>query len=193
VLFAELMTLAVMFTLTRLDGIPRSMPLIHGVLLAGGLIGARMAVRIVFGEAEESQDYQSRRERIVIIGANRFAAAFIQLLRAYAPLREPVIAVLDEDSGMVGRAVAGVQVIGRPHELDAIIGEFAVHGVDTDRVVVAGEVDFLSPAVLGEIERARHGATRIFPSQARFRHRGIGRPDPFILSAVFDSRPDGPA
>ena len=38
VLFAELMTCAALFTLTRLDGIPRSMPLIHGLLLAGGLM-----------------------------------------------------------------------------------------------------------------------------------------------------------
>src|SRR5689334_14231633 len=33
VLFAELLTCGVLFTLTRLDGIPRSMPLYHGVLL----------------------------------------------------------------------------------------------------------------------------------------------------------------
>src|SRR6516162_4508343 len=38
VLFVELMTCAAMFTITRLDGIPRSMPFIHGMLLAGGLI-----------------------------------------------------------------------------------------------------------------------------------------------------------
>ena len=38
VLFAELMTCAALFTLRRLDGIPRSMPLIHGLLLAGGLM-----------------------------------------------------------------------------------------------------------------------------------------------------------
>ena len=65
VLFAELMTCAIMFTITRLDGIPRSMPLIHGLLLAAGLIAARMVVRIVFSEADESQDYHSRRERII--------------------------------------------------------------------------------------------------------------------------------
>jgi lipopolysaccharide/colanic/teichoic acid biosynthesis glycosyltransferase len=153
VLFAELMTLSVMFTITRLDGIPRSMPLIHGILLAGGLIAARMVVRIALSEVEATQDYHSRHERIILIGANRFAASFIHLLRAYAPQREPVIAVLDHDGGMVGRAIAGVQVIGAPDELDAIITEFAIHGVDTDRVVVAGEVDFLGPAVLGEIER----------------------------------------
>ena len=54
---------------------------------------------------------------------------------------------------MVGRAIAGVQVLGAPHELDAIIGEFAIHGMETDRVVIAGEEDFLSPAVLQELRR----------------------------------------
>jgi FlaA1/EpsC-like NDP-sugar epimerase len=44
-LFTELMTFVFLFTLTRLDGIPRSMPLTHGLLLATGLIAARIVVR----------------------------------------------------------------------------------------------------------------------------------------------------
>ncbi len=153
VLLAELMTCAVMFTLTRFDGVPRSMPLIHGVLLLAGLISARLCVRIAVGSRDQLASHQSRRERIVLIGANRFGSSFIQLLQAYAPQLQPVIAVLDDDPKMIGRAVGGVQVIGAPHELDSIITEFAIHGVTTDRVVVAGETDFLSPAVLGEIDR----------------------------------------
>jgi lipopolysaccharide/colanic/teichoic acid biosynthesis glycosyltransferase len=152
VLLAELMTCAALFTLTRLDGIPRSMPLIHGFILAGGLVAARLAVRIVLGSDDESQNYHSRRDRIILIGANRFASTFIQLLRAYGQ-RQPVIAVLDEDPQMVGRAVSGVQVLGAPHELDGVISEFAIHGVDANRVVIAGEADFLSSAVLNEVER----------------------------------------
>ena len=152
-LFTELMTFVALFTLTRLDGIPRSMPLTHGLLLAGGLIVARIAMRVIFGDDRQSLDYRYRRERIILIGANRFASSFIQLLKAYAPAHEPVIAVLDQDAKMVGRAIAGVQVLGAPHELDAIIDEFAIHGVETDRVVIAGEEDFLSPAVLQELRR----------------------------------------
>lgn len=153
VLLAELMTCAVMFTLTRFDGIPRSMPLIHGVLLLAGLVLARLCMRIAVGGPDQMAGHQSRRERIVLIGANRFGSSFIQLLQAYAPQLQPVIAVLDDDPKMIGRAVGGVQVIGAPHELDSIITEFAIHGITTDRVVVAGETDFLSPAVLGEIDR----------------------------------------
>ena len=153
VLFAELMTFAVLFTLTRLDGIPRSMPLVHGLLLAFGLLAARVFVRIAASEDDEAPGYHSRRERIILIGANRFASSFIQLLRAYAPQQERVIAVLDEDAAMIGRALSGVQVLGAPHELEAIVSEFAIHGIGTDRIVIAGEVDFLSPPVLHEVER----------------------------------------
>ncbi|MBV8175110.1 MAG: sugar transferase, partial [Verrucomicrobia bacterium] len=102
-LFTELMTFVSLFTLTRLEGIPRSMPLTHGLLLAAGLIAARMVVRVVFSEGKEALDYHSRRERIILIGANRFASSFIQLLNAYTPGHEPVIAVLDQDAKMIGR------------------------------------------------------------------------------------------
>jgi FlaA1/EpsC-like NDP-sugar epimerase len=68
VLFAELMAFAVLFTLTRLDGIPRSMPLVHGLLLAGGLLAARVFVRIMASEDNEPPEHQSRRERIILIG-----------------------------------------------------------------------------------------------------------------------------
>src|ERR1041385_7791772 len=73
VLFAELLTCGFLFTLTRLDGIPRSMPLIHGLVLAAGLLAARVVVRILRSEeAEEAEPYRARRERIIVIGANRF-------------------------------------------------------------------------------------------------------------------------
>ena len=153
VLFAELLTFAVLFTLTRLDGIPRSMPLVHGLLLAGGLLAARVFVRIVASEDNEPPEHQSRRERIILIGANRFASSFIQLLSVYAPQQQRVIAVLDEETAMIGRAISGVQVLGAPHELEAIVSEFAIHGIGTDRIVIAGEADFLSAPVLHEVER----------------------------------------
>jgi lipopolysaccharide/colanic/teichoic acid biosynthesis glycosyltransferase len=152
VLFAQLMTCAALFTLTRLDGIPRSTPLTHGLLLAAGVIATRFVMRVVLSRGNEARPSYGRRERIIIIGANPFASSFIQLLSTCAPQQQPVIAVLDDDAAMIGRAIAGVQVLGGPHELEAIIGEYAIHGVETDRVVVAGEVDFLRPAALHEIE-----------------------------------------
>lgn len=152
VLFAQLLTYGVLFTLTRLDGIPRSVPLYHGLLLAGGLIFFRIVTRAASNE-RRAKDYQLRRERIIVIGANRLAASFISMLRAYAPHQEGVVAVLEEKMSSIGRSLVGVQVLGTPQELDAIVAEFSVHGVHVDRVILAGDTDLLSPAALHDVER----------------------------------------
>lgn len=152
VLFAQLLTYGVLFTLTRLDGIPRSVPLYHGLLLAGGLIFFRIVTR-AGGKERRGSDYQLRRERIIVIGANRLAASFISMLRAYAPNQEGVVAVLDEKSGAIGRSLGGVQVLGTPQELDVIVTEFSVHGIHVDRVILAGDTELLSSAALHDVER----------------------------------------
>src|SRR6185312_1683182 len=152
VLFAQLLTYGVLFTLTRLDGIPRSVPLYHGLLLAGGLIFVRIVTRTGSHERRAS-DYQMRRERIIVIGANRLAASFISMLRAYAPNQEGVVAVLEEKASSIGRSLGGVQVLGTPQELDVIVAEFSVHGIHVDRVILAGDTDLLSSAALHDVER----------------------------------------
>lgn len=166
VLFAELMILGFMFALTRLDGIPRSIALYHGLLLAAGLIFTRIVTRIALSEGEGALDHHIRYERIILIGANRFASSFIRLLGTYAPNRQSVVAVLDEASSMIGRGVGGVQVLGTPQELDAIVGEFAVHGITIDRVIIAGESNLMSAAALHDVERVcrkRHIALALLP------------------------------
>jgi lipopolysaccharide/colanic/teichoic acid biosynthesis glycosyltransferase len=153
VLFAELLTCGFLFTLTRLDGIPRSMPLIHGLLLGAGLIVARITARTSSLGGDGTVDYRSRSDRVILIGANPLATSFIRLLGAYAPNRQSVVAVLTEKSSMIGRALGGVQVLGTPQELDAIVGEFAVHGIKINRVIIAGESDLISPAAFHDVER----------------------------------------
>jgi len=153
VIFAELMICVVLFSITRLDGIPRSIPLIHGLLLAAGLLAIRMFTRLAHSEAAEPLDYYDSRERIILIGANRFASYFIKMLHAYTPQKQRVIAILEENESMIGQSISGVQVLGAPRQLDAMIREFAIHGVGVERIVIAGEQDFLSHPALHEVQR----------------------------------------
>ena len=88
VLFAELMTFVALFTLASLDGIPRSIPLVHGLLLASGLIAGRMVMRVIFSGEDEAPDYHCRRERVILIGANRLGSSFIQLLSSERSFRQ---------------------------------------------------------------------------------------------------------
>src|SRR5262249_4857073 len=80
--------------------------------------------------------------------------------------RQAVVAVLDENSSAIGRSISGVQVLGTSQDLDAIVGEFSVHGVHVDRVILAGDMDLLSPAALHDVERVckkRHLALSYLP------------------------------
>jgi len=153
VLFVELLTFISLFTINRFDGIPRSIPLEHGLLLAAGLFAARIFIRIVHSDDEARPTYHSSGERMILIGANPVAGLFIRLLSAYAPQRQHVISLLDADAAMIGRAIAGVQVVGSPQDLEALVKEYAIHGVTINRVVIAGEVDLLTPVILREVER----------------------------------------
>ena len=153
VLFAELTTFVVLFTVTRLDGIPRSIPLIHGPLLAIGLVAARIVMRGLLSTNDESKQFRGRSQRTIIIGANRFATEFVRMLQAYAPQQKPVVAILDDEATKIGQTISGVRVLGKPLELEAIVTEFAIHGVTVDRLVIAGENDLVTPAVMHELEQ----------------------------------------
>jgi lipopolysaccharide/colanic/teichoic acid biosynthesis glycosyltransferase len=153
VFLSEFITYLILFSVTRLDGIPRSTPLIHTLLLSAGLIGARAFVRMAHSERDVSPPArQLAAENIIAIGSNRLTALYIDLLRAYAPKHRRLIAVLDDSAQMIGRSVSGIRVLGPPAHLLSIIEEFREHGVRTDRIIVGGDSDFLTTEAMAEIE-----------------------------------------
>jgi lipopolysaccharide/colanic/teichoic acid biosynthesis glycosyltransferase len=111
-----------------------------------------MFARAMHGEDPAALGYRFRRNRIILIGANRLSAFFIELLHAYPLHGQRVIGVLDDRPEMLGRAIGGVKVLGAPEQFEAIVKEFAVHGVYAERAVIAGEEDLLSPEVMREIQ-----------------------------------------
>ena len=153
VLTGELMTCAALFTFTRLEGVPRSTPVIHGLILGAGLVTARALARRI-AQRERTTDRQHlTREHVIIIGLNDLSSFYMKFLEIFAADRVRAIAALDRDPQSVGRAIDGVRVIGPPSHLQSVIEEFAVHGVHTDRVVIGGEANILSNEEMREIRR----------------------------------------
>jgi lipopolysaccharide/colanic/teichoic acid biosynthesis glycosyltransferase len=92
-------------------------------------------------------------EHIIVIGSNRLSALYIGLLRAYAQERYRVIALLDERPEMAGRSIAGFRVFGPPAHLLPVIEEFKEHGIRTDRIIIGGDADLLTPESMAEVDR----------------------------------------
>lgn len=154
VVVAELLTILVLFTVTRLDGIPRSTPIIHALILAAGLVFARTLVRMVKTERRETAlPASAATEHIIMIGSTKLTSLYMKLVEAYSPRTRRVIAILDDNPRRIGRAVAGTLVMGPPFHLEPIIHEFADHGVLVDRVIVGGDPDMLSVEQLDQIDR----------------------------------------
>jgi lipopolysaccharide/colanic/teichoic acid biosynthesis glycosyltransferase len=165
VLLGELMTCVVLFTATRLEGIPRSTPVIHALIFGAGLITVRALAHIA-GRNRRSADLPRpvETEHIILIGLNDLSSLYMKVLEACAPGQRAVVAVLDETPRSIGRSINGIRIYGPPSHLQSLIEEFSVHGISIDRVVLGGDTDMLSDESRREIERVctRHNLTLEF-------------------------------
>jgi lipopolysaccharide/colanic/teichoic acid biosynthesis glycosyltransferase len=149
---AALATTVVLFSLTRLEGIPRSIPVLQALLLAAGLLAARVVTILLDNEGQiPEHPSHGEIEHIIMIGSTKLSSLYIKLLRAYAPLHRHVIAVLDTKQKLIGRAMSGVPIVASPQHLMEVIDEFAVHGVHTDRIIIGGDENFLSEEMLNHV------------------------------------------
>jgi lipopolysaccharide/colanic/teichoic acid biosynthesis glycosyltransferase len=154
VVVAELMTILVLFTATRLENIPRSIPIIHSLILAAGLVFARTLIRVMRTERREvALPASTATENIIMIGSTKLTSLYMKLIEAYSPKTRRVIAILDDDPQLIGRSVEGTRIMGPSLHLEPVIHELAEHGVHTDRVVVGGDENMFSVEQLDEIDR----------------------------------------
>ncbi|HJU15262.1 MAG TPA: sugar transferase [Stellaceae bacterium] len=165
VALGELLAGGVWFILTRLEGIPRSVPLVHALILGAGLLAVRALAHI----GDLSRGWAGRPpspayQHVILIGLNKLSFVYMKLLKTSTATPHRVIAVLDDQPRWIGRSVDGVRVFGPPAQLEALIAEFAVHGVHTHGVVIGGRSDILSEEALNEVRRVctRHGIELVF-------------------------------
>jgi lipopolysaccharide/colanic/teichoic acid biosynthesis glycosyltransferase len=188
----ELATCTFLFLLTRLDGIPRSTPIIHGMLLVAGVFAVRTMLGRKHRKTHQVDDAMDA-GCTILIGANRLAGCFIRLLNADASDKTRVSAVLDERTSFVGRTLSGARIVGSPQNLDAIVSEFAIHGVRVERIIVAGEPEMLAEASLNEVQRvcsSRELPLIFLPNMIGAKQKSFS--PAATLSATTVSRPDLP-
>jgi lipopolysaccharide/colanic/teichoic acid biosynthesis glycosyltransferase len=154
VLAAELMSGIVLFTLTRLEGIPRGAPVMHALILAAGLVMARTFVRMSKNGRVATPTSHAAAEHIIMIGSTPLTLLYMKFLEAYSSERFKIIAVLDPNPSQVGRAIGGVRIVGPPDHLQHVVDEFVEHGMQVNRVIVGGDTDLLPEDVLVDLQRA---------------------------------------
>ena len=159
VTLAILIFFSILFVLTRLEGIPRSAPLIQWFLLMALLGGPRFCYRSIKDRhlGNIVNKIAHRRVSVLLIGAGDTAETFIR-----EQARDPnsvyhIIGVIDQDNGRVGREIHGVPVIAELTELDKVLREYSDIGLQ--RIILTNR-DLAGETVREMLEIAeQHGIT----------------------------------
>ena len=153
ILIAALTAVAT-FALTRLEEAPRSIPILHFMLLAFGLLGGRIVLRLLHTQRETSTRNATKQvEHVLLIQASRLAWFFTKMVDELAPGRYQIVAILDEQPHLKHRSLNGYPILGAPHDLEQIVADYAMHGIKIDKVVLAGQPEDLSTGTWNDVCR----------------------------------------
>ena len=153
VVAAALVTSLVLFTFNRLEGIPRSTPVLHALILAAGLLSARTLMLLWHNKGQATERVDHSVEHIIMIGTTRLSSLYMKFLQALDPYHRRFIAVLDHQQNLIGRAMCGVPIFASAKYLERVIEDFVVHGIRIDRVMIGGDENLLPQEELNVVLR----------------------------------------
>lgn len=111
-----------MFLLTRMEGIPRSLFPLHGLLLVVFLGGPRF----VYRWSREHYLYAGPKQTVLIVGAGRAGEVLVRdLLRDKSYGYRPA-AFVDDDPAKQGRDIHGVRVLGDCNALPQLVASLRI-------------------------------------------------------------------
>jgi lipopolysaccharide/colanic/teichoic acid biosynthesis glycosyltransferase len=145
---------ALAFVLTRLYDAPRSIPVLHLLLLTSGLLAGRMASRLRETRREARiQNVTKSTQHVLVIGASRLAWFFSKMVEELAPGEYQIVAILDERPELQHRSLNGYPIVGSPEHIDKVVDAYAMHGIRIDKVILARQPEDLSKIVWDNISR----------------------------------------
>jgi O-antigen biosynthesis protein WbqV len=169
VVLAVALFVPVQFVLTRLDGMPRSLPLIQAMVLLVALGAPRFAYRIV-------KDRRQRRRAspqmvpVLLVGADDQAEMFIRHCARHPAVGYRVVGIVGLDESRVGRNIHGVEVLGTSAGLGAILDRLTQRGQAPQRILLSPDVtDGATVRVLLEDATQRGLALARLPRLTDFR------------------------
>lgn len=128
----------IMFMVTRLEALPRSLLVINWFVLMALLGGPRFLYRLIkdrrFDHLLERNSY--RRVPILLVGTGEETEMFIRATDHEAGAAYRVVGVLDEKGTRIGRNIRGVPILGTPEQLPNISARLEARGERPQRLIL---------------------------------------------------------
>lgn len=148
---AVMSTVLVCFLLTRLDNVPRALPILHFVILLAGNIGARTVRYLRRRWRDRPSESTSNVENLIVVGVCDLAWYYVQIVEQVMSDRYAVVALVDERKKLQGRYVHGYPVVGRISDIETVLAEYDMHGVEIGGLVLAVEPTTLARELVDQV------------------------------------------
>jgi FlaA1/EpsC-like NDP-sugar epimerase len=135
----SVVSVLLLFMLTRLVTIPRSIPVIQWFVLLILLGGPRFAYRLFKDRRLSLSEFSGGsdiRVPVLLVGAGDGADQLIRALSLSPQAAYRVVGVVDDKGGRVGRAIRGVPVLGDIDSLPTVVESLHARGIKPQRLIV---------------------------------------------------------
>ena len=136
-----LVLLPLLFLVTRLEQMPRSVPVINWFTMLALLGGPRVLYRMAKDRHVNVQMLREGRERVpvLLLGSRDAAALFIQATRQPVGGDYRSVGILSRHAAHVGRDIHGVRILGTLDDLDAAVADLEARGERPQSLVAVGD------------------------------------------------------
>lgn len=141
------------FVITRLEGVPRTVPFIAWFILLAGLGGSRMVFRLLRERRLSALWERSGggRVNVLLVGAGDEADLFMRAVSANPQSPFHVVGILGENDKRVGRSIHGVEVLGTAAELPALFLKLHARGKAPSRLVLTRAVTRFNGTLVAQL------------------------------------------
>jgi O-antigen biosynthesis protein WbqV len=126
------------FVATRLEMVPRSIPLLHGMVLLSLLAAPRLLYRAVFDAAADRATLRSGQAiPVLLIGAGDHAEQFLRALQRTPGATYRVVGIVAHQQAQKGRQLHGVTVYGTLDEIEHVALKLERKGERPQRLLLS--------------------------------------------------------
>ena len=118
--------------------LPRSVPLIDGLLTLLLVAGSRFSVRAF--EYRKTRRGGAKRERVLIAGAGDAGQLVAREIRTSSRVPFELVGFVDDDLGKIGSVIQGVPVFGPMEKIPDIVRDYGVQEMIIAMPTVSGEI-----------------------------------------------------
>jgi FlaA1/EpsC-like NDP-sugar epimerase len=145
-------SVAIAFAIHRLDGVPRSLPFLQFNLALTFLIGLRVFYRLHHSRRRSLKAKMSplkvvepeASETVLVVGLSRLTEIYLKSVTELGRDRIKIAGILGNHGHHVGRLVATNKVLGTPEDLQQVVFDLKISGVELDKNIITAPVSHIT-------------------------------------------------